>query len=158
MDEDPLTHYELVYLLGLSWQHLLTTFVDRLDSAGYDDLRPVHGFALQVIAHTPDVTSSQVGDVLGVTKQAAGQLVDHLVGAGYVERADHPLGGRRRRILLTARGLRHLRDAGRTLAEVEAEVGAPVGPERMAALRADLIAMIRTGVPVPVVPALRPVW
>lgn len=158
MDEDPLARYELVFLLGLSWQHLLTTFVERLDSAGYGDLRPAHGFVLQVVAHTPDVTSSQIAEVLGVTKQAAGQLVDHLVEAGYVARADHPLGGRRRRIALTARGRQHLRDAGRILAEVEAEVGAPLGTERMAALRTDLIATIRSGVPLPTVPALRPIW
>lgn len=156
--DDPLEHYELVFLLGLAWQQLLTAFTDRLTEAGYGDLRPVHGFALQLVAQSDDVTSSQLGDALALTKQAAGQLVGHLVNAGYVVREAHPLGGRRRRIALTARGSLHLHDAGNMLREIESQICAPLSTPAVSQLRDGLITLIRGRITAPAVPPLRPVW
>ena len=155
---DPLESYELIFLLGLSFQELTAAFVAELDAAGYDDLRPVHGYALQVVTHAQDITTSELGEQLGVTKQAAGQLVDRLVARGYLERAPHPQGGRRRRLVLGARGARHLRDAGAILHRVEAAMLAAVPVEHRAALRSALVALVRARVPAPVVPPLRPQW
>jgi DNA-binding MarR family transcriptional regulator len=155
---DPLEGYELVFLLGLSFQELTTAFVDALDEAGYDDLRPVHGFALQVIAHHDGITSTELGERLGITKQGAGQLVDRLVDRGYVVRGLHPRGGRRRGLGLAERGRRHMVDAGQILRTVEAAVLAGLSSEETAALRSLLCRMIRSRVPAPTVPPLRPMW
>ena len=45
IDDDPLEHTELTFLLGMAFQLTLAEFVRRLDAEGYDDLRPVHGLA-----------------------------------------------------------------------------------------------------------------
>jgi DNA-binding MarR family transcriptional regulator len=155
---DPLESYELVFLLGLSFQELTSAFVAELDAAGYDDLRPVHGYALQVVAHAQEITASELGEQLGITKQAAGQLVDRLVELGYLERAVHPQGGRRRRLVLAARGRRHLHDAGAILHRVEATMLSALPGEQRVALRSALVTLVRSRVPGPAVPPLRPLW
>ncbi len=157
MTDDLLGAYPLIYLLGLSFQQLLNEFVRRLDDAGYDDLRPVHGFALQVLLQD-GATSSELAEQLGMTKQAAGQLVDYLHGRGYVERRPHPLGGRRRLVVLTAQGHRHLAHSGAILREVEAEFVGQLSVARVHQLRTDLADLIRGSSADGTVPPLRPVW
>ena len=158
MADDPLDNYELIFLLGLSFQQVLRTFTQRMDAAGYGDLRPVHGFALQVITRAGAVTASELAERLGVTKQASSQLVEQLVRRGYISRVSHPGGGRRRLLALTARGQQHLQDAGHILHEVERELTRNVETRRLAETRRDLITLIRAGVPPPEVPPLRPLW
>ncbi|MGW5453987.1 MarR family winged helix-turn-helix transcriptional regulator [Nocardia sp. NPDC003979] len=72
-------------------------------AAGFPDVRPTHGFAFVRMA--PDgATVGEIAEHLGVTKQAASQLVDELVTKGYVERNPHPRDARARLITLTDRG------------------------------------------------------
>src|SRR6478609_1393875 len=144
---DPLESYELVFLLGLSFQELTSAFVAELHADGYDDLRPLHGYALQVVAQADEMTASELGEQLGITKQAAGQLVDRLVDRGYLERAVHPQGGRRRQLVLAARGRRHLHDAGAILRRVEASMLAGLPEQERATLRSALVALVRSRVP-----------
>jgi DNA-binding MarR family transcriptional regulator len=158
MADDPLDDYELIFLLGLSFQQVLRRFTQRLEAAGYGDLRPVHGFALQVITRAGAVTASELAERLGVTKQATSQLVEQLVRRGYISRVAHPGGGRRRLLALTARGEQHLRDAGRILHEVERELTRNIDARRLSDTRQDLITLVRASVPPPEVPPLRPLW
>src|SRR5438094_123670 len=83
--EDPLVRTELTFLLGMGFQLVLREFVARLDAVGYTDLRPVHGSVFQFLKHS-GATSSELAARLGVTKQAAGQIVDELERKGYVAR------------------------------------------------------------------------
>ena len=46
-------------------------------------MRPAHGYAFQAIG-AYGATATELGRRLGVTKQAAGQMVDELVRLGYV--------------------------------------------------------------------------
>ncbi|MBK6011103.1 MarR family winged helix-turn-helix transcriptional regulator [Streptomyces sp. MBT53] len=70
---------------------------------GFEGVRPAHGFAFVRLA--PDgATVTELAAHLGVTKQAASQLVDELVRKGYVERRPHPVDARARLIVLTERG------------------------------------------------------
>src|SRR4051812_7469737 len=56
---------------------------------GFEGLRPAHGFAFARLA--PDgATVTDLAAHLGVTKQAASQLVDEMVRKGYAERRPHP--------------------------------------------------------------------
>ncbi|MFJ5731419.1 MarR family winged helix-turn-helix transcriptional regulator [Streptomyces paradoxus] len=83
---------------------------------GFEGLRPAHGFAFARLA--PDgATVTDLAAHLGVTKQAASQLVDELVRKGYVERRPHPEDARARLIVLTGRG----RDCTRAAEEAAAE-------------------------------------
>ncbi|MER5476652.1 MarR family transcriptional regulator [Streptomyces sp. NPDC002734] len=153
---DPLERTELTFLLGMAFQLVLTEFVNRLDAAGYDDLRPMHGLVFQALRGA-GATSSELAETLGVTKQAAGQIVDDLEKRGYVERRPHPAGGRRKLVVLTARAQEHLAVAGRTLHGLEAELAARLQESGLRLPRAELAALVRV-MAGDSPPPLRPLW
>ena len=115
--------------------------VDAIDAGvrarGFADLRPAHGFAFARLS--PDgATVGQLAEHLGMTKQAASQLVEELVTKGYVERRPHPADARARLIVLTPKGWACTRAADEAAAEVLRPWADALGPHRLAALRADL--------------------
>ncbi|MFD9332819.1 MarR family winged helix-turn-helix transcriptional regulator [Streptomyces sp. NPDC060028] len=146
---------ELGFLLGLGFQLLLGEFTRRLEETGHDDgLRPLHGMAFQALKG-PGATATELAERLGVTKQAAGQIVDDLEKRGYVRREPHPEGGRRKLVVLTRSATDHLAAAGRILHALEAELGRDVD---LPVLRAELARLVRTLNGDGELPALRPVW
>ena len=157
MQDDPLAKNDLLYLLGMGFQQPLREFLGRVEAAGWNDLRPVHAFTLRALSGS-EMTSMELAGRLGVTKQAAGQLIDYLESRGYVERRPHPLGGRRRHLALTPRALQHLSDAAAIMRELEAEWTAQLGAGRMEELRGTLAALVRASTPDGAVPPLRPAW
>lgn len=153
---DELASMELTFLLGIAFQTVLGEFVQRLTDAGYSELRPVHGMAFQILAG-PGITSTELAERLGVTKQAAGQMVAELEKRGYVNREAHPEGGRRRLLTLTGKAYDHLAVAGRILHDLEDELAAKVNDANLTMLRTELSRVIHamTG---DKVPPLRPTW
>src|SRR3954467_14655420 len=92
----------------------------RLAQRGHPDVRPAHGYAFQAIG--PDgTTAGELGQRLGVTKQAAGQMVDDLIRLDYVERGPDPSDGRRRLVTLTPRGVDCLRASAEIFDELLTE-------------------------------------
>ncbi len=154
--DDQLPDVELTFLLGMAFQLLLTEFTGRMDEAGYADLRPIHGMTFQALRGT-GATGSELAEKLGVTKQAAGQIVDDLEKRGYVRREPHPAGGRRKLVVLTGAAQRHLNVAGGVLHELEDELAARAGGTDLTALRAELARLIRA-LNTDGLPPLRPVW
>jgi DNA-binding MarR family transcriptional regulator len=159
IDDDSLAEvrdWELLFLLGMAFQLVLRDFVARTGAAGYPDLRPVHGLIFQCIS-SGVATSSEIAADLGVTKQAVGKMIDELEDAGYVERRDHPDGGRRRLIALSAKGEEHFATAGQLLRDLEREIadGLPDGAGR---LRSDLGRVIARMAPEGELPPFRPTW
>src|SRR4051812_9509382 len=70
---------------------------------GFEGVRPAHGFAFTRLA--PDgATVTELAVHLGVTKQAASQLVEEIVRKGYAERRPHPGDARARLVVLAERG------------------------------------------------------
>lgn len=155
-DQDSLVSEELTFLLGTAFQVVLTEFLRRLDEAGYGDLRPSHGMIFQIL-YGKGATSSELAERLGVTKQASGQLVTELEKRGYVQRQDHPQGGRRRLVVLTDKAIAHMRVAGMLLHQIEGEISTKVGDEGLITLRRELSAVIRAVVNDDI-PPLRPLW
>jgi DNA-binding MarR family transcriptional regulator len=82
---------------------------------------------------------------LGVSKQAAGQLVDTLVVRGYLERAPDPDDRRRMTVSLTDRGQLAASASRTAIEEVDARATAEVGAERMADARAVMGAVVELG-------------
>jgi DNA-binding MarR family transcriptional regulator len=152
--DEPLDAAELTFLLGLAFQLVVGEFVRRVE--GYDDLRPMHGFVFQAL-RGPGLTSTELAERLGVTKQAAGQIVDDLETRGYLRREPHPEGGRRRLVLLTDKAEDHLVAAGRVLRGLEAELARRLGRRDFAEMRHTLVRLVRD-LAGPTVPALRPLW
>jgi DNA-binding MarR family transcriptional regulator len=82
---------------------------------------------------------------LGVSKQAAGQLVDTLVVRGYLDRAPDPDDRRRMTVSLTERGQLAASASRSAIEQVDARAEARVGSERMAEARAVLGALVELG-------------
>ncbi|MEV4419230.1 MarR family transcriptional regulator [Patulibacter sp. NPDC049589] len=153
---DPLADVQLFFLLGMGFQLIVAEFVDRLDEAGYTDLRPIHGLVFQALMNG-GLTSTELGEQLGVTKQASGQIVEYLEGRGYVERRPHPEGGRRKLVVLTEQAAAHLGVAGQTLAALEAEIAAGLDDGELQRLRLSLARLVRQLAPDDI-PPFRPAW
>jgi DNA-binding MarR family transcriptional regulator len=76
---------------------------ESLVEAGFDDI-PRHGaFVLGAVSLGGSPLSRIIG-WLGISKQAAGQVVDSLVARGYLERTPDPDDRRRQSLNLTERG------------------------------------------------------
>jgi DNA-binding MarR family transcriptional regulator len=82
---------------------------------------------------------------LGVSKQAAGQLVDTLVVRGYLDRAPDPDDRRRMTVSLTERGQLAASASRSAIEQVDVRAEARVGVERMAEARAVLGALVDLG-------------
>ena len=74
---------------------------------------------------------------MGVTKQAAGQMVTQLEQAQLVTRRPDPQDGRARRVELTTQGFEVLLAGLEVFAELEAELEEALGSERMDAFRSS---------------------
>lgn len=127
----------------------------RLAERGHPGLRPAHGYAFQTIG-AAGATGTRLAERLGMTKQAAGQLVDELERLGYVRREPDPGDARRKLVRLTARGEDALRQSAEVFEELRDEWAATLGDP--AALDA-LVTTLRAGTAaLGDSDALRPVW
>ncbi|WP_129309935.1 MarR family winged helix-turn-helix transcriptional regulator [Streptomyces sp. L2] len=123
---------------------------DGVVARGFTDLRPAHGFAFARLA--PDgATATELAAHLGVTKQAAGQLVDEIVRKGYAERRPHPGDARARLVVLTERGWSCTRAAEEAAAEVVSGWAELLGEAEVRALRDRLARLAPHG-------PIRPAW
>lgn len=130
------------------------TLVDGIQAGivadGFDNVRPAHGFAFARLAPS-GATTVELAEHLGVTKQAAAQLVDELTARGYVERRPHPYDGRARLVTLTDRGWAVTRAADAAAATVLAEWADRVGVRRLRSMHETLQRVAQPG-------PLRPLW
>ncbi|MFE6828630.1 MarR family winged helix-turn-helix transcriptional regulator [Streptomyces sp. NPDC057690] len=114
------------------------------------EARPAYGFAFTRLA--PDgATVTELGAHLGVTKQAASQLVEELVRKGYVERRPHPEDARARLVVLTERGWQCTRAAEEAAAEAVLAWVAVLGEGQVRVLRDQLSCIAPHG-------PIRPAW
>jgi DNA-binding MarR family transcriptional regulator len=121
-----------------------------LAKRGFTDIRPVHGFAFAALS-TGDMTAGRLAGALGITKQAAAQLVDHLVSHGYLTRRPDPCDGRSQLLVLTDRGYSCTAAAEQSAAEVVARWRTSMPAPVFAALTQALGTLAEPG-------RLRPAW
>ncbi|MEU3452550.1 MarR family transcriptional regulator [Micromonospora sp. NPDC006766] len=133
--------FALPLLLLAGFRTLIDDLHAELARQGHPDMRPVHGFALQAVG-VQGTTASELGQRLGVSKQAAGKTVDRLVALGYLERADDPADARRKLVRLTDRGLDGLRRSAVVFDQLRDRWAATLGADRVAALEDDLSRMV----------------
>jgi DNA-binding MarR family transcriptional regulator len=111
-----------------------------LTAAGFDDLPRNGPFVLGGMARF-NASATDMITGLGVTKQAASQLIDLLVMRGYLTREIDPDDRRRMTISLTDRG-RGAAQVTRTAVEsIDAELAAMITRDELAGLRAGLTAL-----------------
>ncbi|GGX26516.1 MarR family transcriptional regulator [Streptomyces malachitofuscus] len=123
---------------------------DGVVARGFEGVRPAHGFAFTRLA--PDgATVTDLAVHLGMTKQAASQLVDELVRKGYAERRPHPEDARARLVVLTESGWACTRAAEEAAAEAVRAWGADLEEAELRALGEKLLRIAPNG-------PIRPAW
>lgn len=117
---------------------------DAQTEAGFDDI-PRNGiYVIGAISRTGAPMATIIRQ-LGVSKQAAGQLVDALVLRGYLDRAVDGEDRRRLTVALTERGRAAAEVSRRTVERIDAALLKKVGREHIAHTRATLMALIGLG-------------
>lgn len=145
---------EIPGLLAMAYHAVMEEVHARLAAEGFADVRPAHGFAFQYLSVRGGATAVELGEHLGVTKQAAVQLVDELERRGYVERRPHPADRRARVVVLAARGWACVERVVALWAEIEERWAALVGADRLGVVRESLSAFVTAAGS----PPMRPLW
>ena len=91
-------------------------------------LRPVDFSVLSLITHNPGITSRQLCNALGILPPNLVGMINAFEKRELVARRPHPRDGRAMGLHLTTAGQKMMRDAERTAAELEAEVGSRLTP------------------------------
>ncbi|WP_039820862.1 MarR family winged helix-turn-helix transcriptional regulator [Nocardiopsis halophila] len=150
---DPSTNEDgvgLAFALMASAARMVERIDDGVARRGFTDVRPTHGFAFAFLA-AGGGTITGLAAHLGMTKQAAAQLVDEMETKGYVRRGPHPRDARARLVELTDAGRACMRAAEEAAAEAAGAWSGALGADRMVRLRRDLEHMAGDG-------PLRPMW
>jgi len=131
-------------------RHARTTYGQAmrraLAEAGYDDI-PKNGMYVigGMALGTSEIPLGQLVKELGVSKQAAGQLVDSLVLRGYLKRDEDPNDRRKSNITLTERGRAAAVAQAAAREQIDAKLLARVGQEDVLRTRRTLAALIDLG-------------
>ena len=120
---------DLAQLLLGGFRILADQATAELVARGYEEIRPVHEFALQAILSGAD-NASDLGRRMAVTKQAAAKTIAALQERNYVAREPDPADRRRMRLYVTDHGLAMLREGEEIFDSLreqwEQQVGAPL--------------------------------
>jgi DNA-binding MarR family transcriptional regulator len=112
----------------------------RFAESDFDDLPRNAPFILGGMANR-GIAPGDLVRQLGVSKQAAGQLIDTLVLRGYLERRTNPDDRRRMTLELTPRGEAAALEVRAAIEEVDAELAAQLTKAQLDGLRAGLVAL-----------------
>jgi DNA-binding MarR family transcriptional regulator len=132
---------QLALLLLGGFRTLVDTAVRELARRGYEDVRPVHDFAMRAILSGADDVSA-LGRRLSVSKQAAAKTVGVLQKRGYVTRSADPLDARRKRLELTELGLAVLREGEGIFDELRDRWAQLIGAAELKALEQHLSMLV----------------
>lgn len=117
----------------------------RLDremaAAGFADRGFPDGRVLRLCARSDEVTASQIGRELRITRQGAGKIVADLRDRGYVTLVSSPGDGREKIVTLTPRARDYLAAQYTAARRIEEELRSQVGAEAFEGLRALLDAL-----------------
>jgi DNA-binding MarR family transcriptional regulator len=124
----------LTGLLQIASEAMLAEFREELTKHGYEDLRPTHGCVFRFVRED-GMRLTELATHAGITKQSAGELVDDLVGLGYVERIADPADKRAKLICLTERGREAQRVGFNLFTKIEQRWAEHFGEQRLEQLR-----------------------
>src|SRR3954465_2684213 len=126
----PLGSRNLGPLLRDPWLELNARLNAAVAERGFEDLRPALSVVFQ---HLRDEGSrvTEIAERAQLTKPTVVYLVNELEALGYVERAPDPQDGRAKVVIATARGRAGVDGARRAAAEIEREIAALIGADRM---------------------------
>ena len=128
---------DLALLLLGGFRTLADQVTVELIARGYEEVRPVHDFALQAILAGAD-NASELGRRMSVTKQAAAKTIAALEARGYVAREPDPADKRRMRLYVTAHALAMQREGAAIFEELRGQWQERVGEEALLQLERTL--------------------
>ena len=128
---------DLALLLLGGFRTLADQATAELAARGYEDVRPVHDFALQAILSGAD-SASELGRRMSVSKQAAAKTIAVLEDRNYVAREPDSADGRRMRLHVTEHGLALLREGEAIFDELRERWERQVGAGPLAAVEQTL--------------------
>jgi DNA-binding MarR family transcriptional regulator len=96
---------DLLALARASWVRQLRT---RMDASGFPGYRPTDSWMLRLLGQQA-LAFGQLGDAMGVTRQAARKLAQGMVERGYVTFSSDPADARRTLVVLTRSGRNYAR-------------------------------------------------
>lgn len=104
-----------------AWLAVSTVFAERMTAYG---LKQVDFSVLSLLAHNPGATSRQLCATLDILPPNLVSLISTMDGRGLIERRPHPYDGRAIGLYLTPAGEALVREAERTVVELENEASA----------------------------------
>lgn len=135
--QDYLTNLPDLAILVVGAAHAVGARLRReLNASGFPVRQP-HGYVLRALYERP-LALTALAEILDVSKQAVGQIVDEMDALGLVERSPDPSDRRAKLLSLTDRGRAARARALEVSAELESAIPDPV------AVRMGLLAIIES--------------
>jgi DNA-binding MarR family transcriptional regulator len=128
---------DLVLLLLAGFRSLADAAQAELAARGFDDVRPVNGFAIRAVGAGAD-TASELGRRLTISKQAAAKIIVGLQERGYLERGTDPNDARRKRLQVTEHGFDMLRESEAIFDKLRAQWAQQIGNAKLKDMEAHL--------------------
>ncbi|MEU8819046.1 MarR family transcriptional regulator [Actinoplanes sp. NPDC048796] len=132
---------DLALLLLGGFRGLVDAATEELARRGYEDVRPVHDFAMRAIAAGADSTSD-LARSLSVAKQSAAKTVAVLLERGYVSREPDPGDARRKRLQVTPLGFDVMREGEAIFDELRLRWERQLGTAEFAQFEGQLAALV----------------
>ena len=133
--------YRFGDLLGLARQSWVGQMASRLERLGYAGYKRSDAAAMRMLWRGP-LPVGQLGEGLGVTRQAARKVADGLVQRGYATTARDSHDTRQLNVTLTQLGRDYARAITAVIEELNREVAGRVSPAQLAAADAVLRAAL----------------
>jgi DNA-binding MarR family transcriptional regulator len=132
---------DLALLLLGGFRALVDAATAKLADRGYQDVRPVHDFAMRAIAAGAD-SAAELARRLSITKQSAARTITVLQERGYVARDPDPLDARRKRLQVTELGFEVLRQGEMIFDELRDQWAQRIGAAELDGIEDHLIALV----------------
>jgi DNA-binding MarR family transcriptional regulator len=133
---------DLGLLMAVGFNAYVDALHGRLVGQGHDVRSPYDGYLFRVLHDEGRATVSELGQILGVTKQAASQAVQSLQRRGLVVVEADGADARRRLVRLSPEGEQVRRSAIAYADATEAALVERLGPRKVGALREALETLI----------------
>jgi DNA-binding MarR family transcriptional regulator len=132
---------DLALLLLGGFRTLVDAAIVELAKRGYEDVRPVHDFAMRAIAAGAD-SASELGRRLSITKQSAAKTIAVLQERGYVARDTDPRDARRKRLQVTALGFDVMRQGEAIFDELRDQWAQQIGAAEFETFETHLATLV----------------
>jgi len=117
-------------------------FFRRLGEAGHSVLRMPHTMLLELLP-AEGARSGVLASLLGITKQAVGEIVDDLEAAEYIHRVADPADRRAKLVVLSPKGAAAFGVVSAVMNGMDQEFSAVLGADRYAEVRVTVVQLIQ---------------